>query len=357
VTRAPEPIRWHDERLELLDQTLLPSRTVFESQTSLESVYAAIRDLKVRGAPAIGIAAAYGLVVAMQPHRTATGDSFMNALRAAAARLRVARPTAVNLGWAIDRVVAAAQREGDGAQRYRLIKAAAEDLHAQDRRMCRAIGRAGRPLITSGCGVLTHCNAGALAVSELGTATAPMYLAHDAGVAFRVYAGETRPLLQGSRLTAWELSQAGIDVTLICDTMVASVMAEGAVDLVIVGTDRVARNGDVVNKIGTAGIAILARHFGIPFYVACPSSTFDPATATGADVVIEERGGDEVRSIMGQPTAPAGIKVRNPAFDVTPHSLVTGFITDAGLLKPPYAETLRGLSAAAIHDAQHNQSF
>jgi methylthioribose-1-phosphate isomerase len=348
VTRAPEPIRWQDERLELLDQTLLPSRTVFEPQTSLESVYAAIRGLKVRGAPAIGIAAAYGLVVAMQPHRTAAGDTFMSALHAAADQLRVARPTAVNLAWAVERIVAAAQQGGDGATRYQRIKAAAEAIHAQDRLMCRAIGRAGRALITSGCGVLTHCNAGALAVSELGTATAPMYLAHESGVAFRVYAGETRPLLQGSRLTAWELSQAGIDVTLICDTMVASVMTEGAIDLVIVGTDRVARNGDVVNKIGTSGIAILARHFGIPFYVACPSSTFDPATATGADVVIEERDGDEVRSIMGQPTAPAGIKVRNPAFDVTPHMLVTGFITDAGLLQPPYDETLRGLSSGAV---------
>ena len=348
MTRAPEPIRWQHECLELLDQTLLPSSTVFEPQTSLESVYAAIRGLKVRGAPAIGIAAAYGLVVAMQPHRTADGETFMNTLHAAADRLRGARPTAVNLAWAVDRIVATAQQDGDGARRYQRIKAAAEAIHAQDRLMCRAIGRAGRPLITSGCGVLTHCNAGALAVSELGTATAPMYLAHESGVAFRVYAGETRPLLQGSRLTAWELLQAGIDVTLICDTMVASVMAEGAIDLVIVGTDRVARNGDVVNKIGTSGIAILARHFGIPFYVACPSSTFDPATPTGADVVIEERDGDEVRSIIGRPTAPAGIKVRNPAFDVTPHPLVTGFITDAGLLQPPYDESLLALSSDAV---------
>lgn len=348
MTRAPEPIRWDGECLELLDQTSLPGRTVFERQTSVESVFAAIRGLKVRGAPAIGIAAAYGLVVAMQPHRNATGAVFMNALHAAARRLKTARPTAVNLGWAIDRVVEAAQPEGDGAHRYQRIKAAAEAIHAQDRRMCMAIGRAGLPLIRSGCGVLTHCNAGALAVSELGTATAPMYLAHDAGIAFRVYAGETRPLLQGSRLTAWELSQSGIDVTLICDTMVASVMAEGAIDLVIVGTDRVTRNGDVVNKIGTAGIAILARHFGIPFYVACPSSTFDPATPTGADVVIEERDADEVRSIMGIPTAPAGIKVRNPAFDVTPHGLVTGFITDAGLLSHPYDQSLLRLTPHVV---------
>ena len=213
--------------------------------------------------------------------------------------------------------------------------------------MCRAIGRAGLNLIKAGSGVLTHCNAGALAVSELGTATAPMYLAHEAGIRFRVYAGETRPLLQGSRLTAWELLQAGIDVTLICDSMVARVMAEGAIDLVLVGTDRVTRNGDVVNKIGTSGIAILARHFGIPFYVACPSSTFDPNTPTGATVVIEERDADEVRTVLGHPIAPAGVKVRNPAFDVTPHELVSGFVTDAGLLMPPFERSLPRLARDA----------
>ena len=345
TARAPEPIRWRDRRLELLDQTQLPERAVYEPQTSLESVYGAIRRLKVRGAPAIGIAAAYGLVVAMQPYRAATAEDFMRALARSADRLRSARPTAVNLGWAVDRIVAAAQPSGDGAARYALIEAEAEAIHAQDRLMCRAIGEAGRGLITSGSGVLTHCNAGALAVSELGTATAPMYLAHAAGVGFRVYVGETRPLLQGSRLTAWELTQAGLDVTLICDTMVAHLMAEGAIDLVIVGTDRVTRNGDVVNKIGTSAIAILARHYGIAFYVACPSSTFDAATPTGATVPIEERDADEVRTVFGRPTAPRGIKVRNPAFDVTPFELVTGFVTDQGLLAPPFELSLQRLLA------------
>ncbi len=343
---APEPIRWANESLELLDQTQLPERVVFEAQSSLETVYTAIQQLKVRGAPAIGIAAAYGLVVAMQPHRHGSGEAFYDALRSTADRLRSARPTAVNLAWAVDRILGAAQPAGDGAARYRRIKAAAEGIHEQDRRMCRAIGRAGQHLIKPGSGVLTHCNAGALAVSELGTATAPMYLAHAAGVAFRVYAGETRPLLQGSRLTAWELQQAGIDVTLICDTMVARMMAEGAIDTVLVGTDRVTRNGDVVNKIGTSAIAILARHFGIPFYVACPSSTFDPATPDGASVVIEERAPDEVRRVLGRAVAPSDVKVRNPAFDVTPHDLVTGFITDAGLLGPPFDQTLQRLAAS-----------
>ena len=340
---VPPSIRWHDERLELLDQTQLPHHATYEVQTSAESVESAIRALKVRGAPAIGIAAAYGLVVAMQPYRNSSGERFAHALDAAADLLRHARPTAVNLRWAVDRVVAA-QRSGDGAARYSAIKAEAEAIHAEDRRMCRAIGAAGRALIRDGCGVLTHCNAGALAVSELGTATAPMYLAHEAGVQFRVFAGETRPLLQGSRLTAWELEQSGIDVTLISDTMVAHLMAQGEIDLVIVGADRVARNGDVINKIGTSMIAIVAKHFGVPFYVACPASTFDPDTPDGRAVAIEERHADEVRTVRGHATAPPNVKVRNPAFDVTPFDFVTAFITNAGLLEPPFERSLRTLT-------------
>jgi len=340
---VPPSIRWHDDRLELLDQTQLPHRATYEAQTSAESVEAAIRALKVRGAPAIGIAAAYGLVVAMQPYRNSGGERFAQALDEAAELLRHARPTAVNLRWAVDRVVAA-QRSGDGAARYAAIKAEAEAIHAEDRRMCRAIGEAGRALIRDGCGVLTHCNAGALAVSELGTATAPMYLAHEAGVRFRVFAGETRPLLQGSRLTAWELEQSGIDVTLISDTMVAHLMAEREIDLVIVGTDRVARNGDVINKIGTSMIAIVAKHFRVPFYVACPASTFDPDAPDGQAVAIEERHADEVRTVRGHATAPPNVKVRNPAFDVTPFDFVTAFITNVGLLEPPFDRSLRALT-------------
>lgn len=344
---APEPIRWDGEHLDLLDQRQLPLHTRYERQTGLDSVWSAIRLLKVRGAPAIGIAAAYGLVVAMQPFRPASGGEFFAALGNAAAHLRSARPTAVNLGWALERLIAAARQVANagGAALYTAIKIEAETIHAEDRRMCLAIGQAGLPLITPGVGVLTHCNAGALAVSELGTATAPMYLARAAGVPFRVFAGETRPLMQGSRLTAWELEQAGIDVTLICDTMVAHLMAEGEIDLVIVGADRVTRNGDTVNKIGTAGIAILANHFGIPFYVALPASTYDASTPLGADVVIEERDGDEVRTALGHPTAPAGIKVRNPAFDVTPHRFVTAFITNVGLLTPPFELSLARLAS------------
>jgi methylthioribose-1-phosphate isomerase len=341
---APEPIRWDGEHLDLLDQRQLPGATSYERQTGLDSVWTAIRSLKVRGAPAIGIAAAYGLVVAMQSHRHASAKEFFAALDRAVEHLRSARPTAVNLGWALDRLAHAA-REAAASERYAALVTEAETIHAEDRRMCSAIGRAGLPLIKPNSGVLTHCNAGALAVSELGTATAPMYLAHAAHVPFRVFVGETRPLLQGSRLTAWELEHAGIDVTLICDTMVARLMAEGAIDLVIVGADRVTRNGDTINKIGTAGIAILAGHFGIPFYVALPASTYDPATVHGADVVIEERDGDEVRTVLGHATAPAGIKVRNPAFDVTPYALVTTFITNVGLLAPPFDLSLPRLLA------------
>jgi methylthioribose-1-phosphate isomerase len=347
--RAPEPIRWDGECLELLDQRLLPGETRFEEPASAAEVFDAIRDMKVRGAPAIGISAAYDLVLAMQSHRQGEAGEFVARLNETATYLSSARPTAVNLRWALERVVravAVAARAPDAsAERlYTAAREEAEAIHREDRALCRAIGEHGLPLIAPGCGVLTHCNAGALAVSELGTATAPLYLAREAGVEFRVFADETRPVLQGARLTAWELHEAGIDVTLICDNMAARIMAEGLVDLVIVGTDRVTANGDVVNKIGTSALAILCQHFGIPFYVACPASTFDPNTPSGDKVPIEERNPDEVRGFGGVLTAPPGVKVRNPAFDVTPHELVTAFITDKGVLKPPYHASLQALA-------------
>lgn len=329
---APEPIRWDGKHLALLDQRRLPHEQVYINQRDAETVTDAIRTLTVRGAPAIGIAAAYGLVVAMQPHRHHSGNAFARELSRAAETIAAARPTAVNLRWAVDRVLGAAA----GDDPFDAIRREAEAIHEEDRRICRAIGEHGRPLISPGCGVLTHCNAGALAVSELGTATAPMYLAHADGVPFRVFVDETRPLLQGARLTAWELLEGGLDVTLLCDNMAARLMTEGEIDLVIVGTDRVVANGDVVNKIGTAALAILCRYFAIPFYVACPSSTFDPQTPTGAEVIIEERAPEEV---LGDDAAP-GVKVRNPAFDVTPNSLVTAFVTDVGVIEPPFAANL-----------------
>ena len=285
----------------------------YDEHPNARAVARAIRALQVRGAPAIGVAAAYGMAMAWRD-----GAS----LEQAASELRQARPTAVNLEWAVERLLNAASRGDDLIEEARAV-------HDEDRAMCEAIGRYGAKLVQPGCNLLTHCNAGALAVSHLGTATAPMYIAHEAGVRFHVYVDETRPVLQGSRLTSWELSQAGIDHTLICDSAAAHLMADGAVDLVIVGADRVARNGDTVNKIGTRALAIIAAYHGVPFYVACPSSTFDPTTATGNHVVIEERPGAEVTD--GIP-AVAGVKVRNPAFDVTPADLVTGYVTERGVV-------------------------
>ena len=300
----------------LLDQRKLPEKVDYDEQTSAEMVAASIAAMKVRGAPAIGIAAAYGLALDARAGRDV----------ARAARLLVgARPTAVNLAWAVNRVLAASDAVAE-----------AEAIHREDVEMCRAIGANGVGLIDPGSAVLTHCNAGALAVSALGTATAPLYLAHEAGVRFKVFVDETRPLLQGARLTAWELVRSGLDVTLICDNMVSHLMSEGTIDIVIVGADRVTANGDVVNKIGTRGIAIASRYHGIPFHVAFPSSTFDADTATGADVDIEQRDASEVTDSIR--VAP-GVKIRNPAFDVTPAELVTSWITDCGRI-----ETARDLA-------------
>ncbi|MFW5694920.1 MAG: S-methyl-5-thioribose-1-phosphate isomerase [Alkalispirochaeta sp.] len=342
----PKSIAWKDETLLLLDQTQLPGSVVVEEQHSVEQVWDSIKQLKVRGAPAIGVAGAYGLVVAMRAFRSATREQFLQELRRSADYLDSARPTAVNLSWALRRVVTAAESAGttdgaDGEALFAVVRRTAEEIHREDIQLCRQIGEVGVPLIRDGMGILTHCNAGRLATSEYGTATAPMYLAHERGVRFSVYSDESRPLLQGSRLTAWELHQAGIEVYTITDNMAAYVMGQGLIDMVIVGTDRVAANGDVANKIGTMGVAILARHFGIPFYVASPSSTIDLNTATGAEIVIEERDEAEVTHFGLRRTAPEGIKVRNPAFDVTPNELVTGFITDRGLVEPPFQENLR----------------
>jgi len=338
----PLSLRWVDGELYLLDQTRLPNEVVEERQESVEQVWEAIKLLKVRGAPAIGIAGAYGLLVALKPHRAEPLPAFLAAMDKHAAYLDGSRPTAVNLHWALERMRAFARRQqAPTAQAlYDRMAEEAVRIHDEDKAICRAIGEAGVGLIKPGCGVLTHCNAGALATSELGTATAAMYLAHARGVPFRVYSDETRPLLQGARLTSWELQRSGVDVTLICDNMAAFVMSKGLVDLCIVGCDRVAANGDTANKIGTYGVAILAKHFGIPLYVACPSSTFDLSTPDGGKIVIEEREADEVTSFGARRTGPKDIKVRNPAFDVTPHDLISGFLTEKGLIRAPFHENL-----------------
>lgn len=347
VDALPRAVRYQDGVLHVLDQRRLPTAVVIEACRGAEPVERAIRELRVRGAPAIGIAAAWGLVVELEHAQVSDAPALREHMSAWAQRLRSARPTAVNLAWAVDRMMAKLQASnGDRQQLFTALRTEAQSIEDEDRAICAAIGRHGLELLTAGCGVLTHCNAGSLAVSERGTALAPLYAAGEQGMALRIFADETRPVLQGARLTAWELHQAGLDVTLICDNMAASLMAEGAIDLVLVGTDRVTANGDVVNKIGTLGVAILARHFGIPFYVACPSSTFDAATATGAEVEIEERDAGEVTHMAGIAIAPAGVKVRNPAFDVTPAELVTGIITEHGIARAPLASNLRRLLAA-----------
>lgn len=346
---VPATLEWRDGELHLLDQTRLPLQVHVERQDDARQVWQSIRQLKVRGAPAIGVAAAYGLCVAMRPHQALALPEFRDALRQNAQYLNTARPTAVNLAWALHRMVAvaAAHEAADSVALCQRLVAEARRIHAEDTAICAGIGEHGVELIRAGMGVLTHCNAGALATTGLGTATAPMYLAHQRGTRFKVFADETRPLLQGARLTAWELQSAGLDVTLITDNMAASMMASGQVQLVIVGTDRVTANGDVVNKIGTLGVAVLAKHFGVPFYVACPSSTIDMATASGDKVEIEERTPGEVTGFGDTRTAPQGMAVRNPAFDVTPHALVRGLITEHGTIEAPFEEGLRRVARAA----------
>lgn len=341
--KVPPAIRWRDGQLHLLDQRRLPAAVEYLEIRTLDEAERAISSLAVRGAPAIGVAVAYALALVMAAG-DAPGESaaaFRARLQGLAERLSRARPTAVNLAWAAARLRRRAALEPSS----RALAEEAQAIARESEQICEAIGAQGEALIAPGCTVLTHCNAGALAVCGIGTATAPMYRRHRQGVPFRVLVDETRPLLQGARLTAWELDAAGIDVTLICDNMAASFMAAGEVDLVLVGTDRVAANGDVVNKIGTLNLAVLCRHFDVPFYVACPSSTFDPATASGAEVTIEQRDPQEVLGSRA-----ARVRAANPAFDVTPANLVSGIITEHGIARAPLAESLAGMLAAEHGD-------
>ena len=339
-----QTVRWVgglDGRMEVIDQTLLPVEVRFIHCRTVEQVREAIKVLRVRGAPAIGVAAAMGVVVAVQD---ASDDEreVLERVGHAAECLATSRPTAVNLFWAIDRMKRIAQEcrgKGGRAIKEALLKEA-KAIRDEDASMCRHIGDHGQHLVKEGCGVLTHCNAGSLATAEYGTALAPLYRAHELGRRFHVYADETRPLLQGARLTMWELQQAGIDCTLICDNTAAIVMREGKVNLALVGADRIAANGDTANKIGTYGVAVLAKHHGIPFYVAAPSSTFDLAMASGDQIPIEERGAEEVTHGFGRQTAPAGAKVYCPAFDVTPADLIAGIITERGLIEKPNKKTI-----------------
>jgi methylthioribose-1-phosphate isomerase len=337
-------------RVRILDQTHLPGEVTFIETIVPEEIGDAIRTLKVRGAPAIGIAAAMGVAGAVCGARAADTFQLLSEVERVADYLAASRPTAVNLFWALDRMrrTARESRELDPAGlRERLVREAIA-IRDEDAAMCRAIGEYGAGLLKDGDRILTHCNAGGLATSELGTALAPVYVANRQGKRVSVYADETRPLLQGSRLTAWELQQAGVEVTLICDNTAAQVMKEGRVAAVLVGADRIAANGDAANKIGTYGLALLARAHELPFYVLAPTSTFDHDCPTGADIPIEQRGSEEVTRGFGRRTAPEGIGVYAPAFDVTPADLITAIICEKGILRPDYSRSIAGLQGSLI---------
>lgn len=340
-----ETLRWVGGlpgHVELVEQTRLPREHVDVRIASVDEMRDAIYRLAVRGAPAIGVAAAYGVVLGVQSLADTSRENVVGCAREAAATLAKARPTAVNLFWALRRMKARADhdlaRGLDGPAIARGLLEEALAIHEDDRARCRKLGEIGAELVPDGVTVLTHCNAGSLATGGMGTALAPVYVAHERGRRVRVFADETRPLLQGARLTAFELAAAGIDVTLITDNMAGRVMFERKIDLVLVGADRIARNGDTCNKIGTYSVAVLAREHGIPFYVVAPLSTFDPDIADGSLIPIEERPAREVTEGFGTRTAPEGIRVYNPAFDVTPARLITGIVTEVGIIRAPDAE-------------------
>lgn len=343
----PEKTIWvEDKRVYIIDQTLLPVERRVIEVTSVGAMWEAIKTLRVRGAPAIGIAAALGVWLAIRESNESDSLPLIEAIHNACKYLATSRPTAVNLFWALDRIESLAKKNAQlrHEQIKRAILKEALAMIEEDNEVCTEIGRHGASLLKSGTKVLTHCNAGGLATAQYGTALSVVYYAVESErKEIEVYADETRPLLQGARLTAWELMEAHIPVTLICDNMAAYVMRSKGIDAVIVGTDRVAANGDVANKIGTYGVAILAKHHGIPFYVAAPLSSIDISLSSGDMIPIEERSAEEVTTIAGARTAPSGVKVFNPAFDVTPHELVTALITEKGIIRPPYEQTIAEL--------------
>jgi methylthioribose-1-phosphate isomerase len=348
------PIEWIPDspgrltpgRLRFLDQVLLPVECRYRETRDLGELWTAIKTLQIRGAPAIGVAAAMGVALGAQQAPAGQPAEILAAAERAADYLATSRPTAVNLFWALDRMRRAARAlaalpHADWAER---IAGEAVAIRDEDAAMCRRIGAHGATLLRDGDAILTHCNAGALATSEFGTALAPVYAALEQGKRIAVYADETRPLLQGARLTAWELMQAGVDVTLICDNMAAQVMREGRVRAVLVGADRIAANGDTANKVGTYGVAVLARAHHIPFYVLAPTSTFDLAAATGAAIPIEQRGAEEITHGFGRRTAPENVKVYNPAFDVTPAELITAIVCEHGIVRPDYRASIAAMA-------------
>ncbi|KAF0995905.1 S-methyl-5-thioribose-1-phosphate isomerase [Geobacillus sp. TFV-3] len=339
----PRSVEWRGTHVTILNQQKLPTVTEYIDLHTLEDVYDAIATLKVRGAPAIGITAAYGLALAASSYDTESVDEFRRRLKQDRDYLAGARPTAVNLFWALDRLVAAVENAASINEAKTTLIHEAIHIQVEDEDVCRRIGEHALSLFQPGDRVMTICNAGSIATARYGTALAPFYLAKEKGIELSVYALETRPVLQGARLTAWELMQAGVDVTLITDNMAAQTIKEKQISAVIVGADRIAQNGDTANKIGTFGLALLAKSFDIPFYVAAPLSTIDLATKTGADIPIEERHPDEVTYIAGVRIAPEGVNVYNPAFDVTPNELITAIITEKGIIGGNYHTTLPSL--------------
>ncbi|MGQ0551903.1 MAG: S-methyl-5-thioribose-1-phosphate isomerase [Planctomycetota bacterium] len=345
-TAPPPTIQWLgglDGICRLIDQTLLPGELREVECPTQEAMWAAIKRLAVRGAPAIGVAAAFGVVLGVRASRATTAAAFRADFEATHAYLASSRPTAVNLFWGLDRMRAALLRAGErpvNELKQRLLEEALT-VWEEDRRTCRALGQHGQLLLKDGESALTHCNAGGLATADYGTALAVFFAAQEAGKSFHVFADETRPLNQGSRLTAWELQQRGIDVTVLCDSMAGQVMREGRIQKIFVGADRIAANGDTANKIGTYSVAVLAKFHQIPFYVVAPASTFDLKTADGRGIPIEQRDPAEINRGWASANLPAGVRAYNPAFDVTPHELITGIVTEFGLLDRPDAARVR----------------
>ncbi|MBS6643744.1 MAG: S-methyl-5-thioribose-1-phosphate isomerase [Clostridiaceae bacterium] len=347
ITAGADNVRLSKEgKLVIIDQTKLPNITEYLTLETAEDIYDAIFELKVRGAPAIGICAGYGIYVLARSIDTEDYDVFLETFRKYKGYLNSSRPTAVNLSWALKRMEdVVLSHEGTAIEEIKcLLEAESRKIQEEDIAMCRAISEFGLSLVKDGDGILTHCNAGPLATSCYGTALGPILLGKERGMEFHVFADETRPLLQGARLTSYELSKAGVDVTLICDNMASMVMKNGWVQACFVGCDRVAANGDAANKIGTSGVAILAKHYGIPFYVLGPTSTIDMNCKTGADIEIELRNPDEIKKkFYEKPMALEEVKCYNPAFDVTDHNLIAGIVTEKGICRAPYTESLAKL--------------
>ncbi len=336
-------LKWQDDAVVMIDQRRLPQEEIYNSYRSAAEVAVAIKTMVIRGAPAIGVAGAFGMALAARGSAAKDLKRFIEEMEDVADLLISQRPTAVNLAWAVRRIQNFYRSHPDVSLPIlqKKILEEAQKIFAEDVEMCRQMGRHGAALIEDGKSYLTHCNAGALATAGRGTALSVFYEAAEQGKKFQVYSSETRPFLQGARLTCWELKKCGIDVTLVTDNMVAHLMKLKKVHGVVTGSDRIAANGDVANKIGTYGVAILAKHHGLPFYVVAPSSTVDLATPSGKEIPIEERPEDEVTSFNGKASAPEGIRVFNPAFDVTPNELVTAIVTEKGIVKPPFADKLK----------------